>query len=169
MKRVYLLIAAVAVLSAGLAHAQERELTNEVIASAGGSMLSSGMLVSWTIGEPIVTTLETTPLILTQGFHQPLDYVAFNGIAGVRVLALGEMAVYPNPARERFTLVLPGEMDRAMLDLIDERGDVVRRYAVVGKRSVIECSGVDQGEYRARVTRVDDGQLVATLPILIVR
>lgn len=152
----------------GLA-AQKREITNEVIATAGGSVTSSGLLLSWTIGEPIVTTLETTPLILTQGFHQPLDSVSLYGIAAVRVLRGGEISMYPNPARDYLRLNLPADLTGARLDVVDESGTVVAHYDLAQRNNHVDCTGLPSGTYLARLTTLDGGDLIATLPLTILR
>lgn len=165
----FALVAVLLVLAAAKLAAQDRELTNEVIATAGGSMSGAGMQMSWTIGEAIVTTLDSTPIILTQGFHQPLDYVAFNGVAGVRVLRAGEIAMYPNPAREYFNLALPTDLAGSSLEIIDESGTVVMQQNVRDVRSTIDCSSLAQGRYHVRLSTSESGELIVTLPLTILR
>jgi hypothetical protein len=43
----------------------------KVIASAGNSYQVEDFQLDWTLGEPVILTLENPAVILTQGFHQP--------------------------------------------------------------------------------------------------
>lgn len=45
--------------------------TNWVIGSAGMHKEAGNLMVSFTVGEAVVNTFETTSFIFTQGFHQP--------------------------------------------------------------------------------------------------
>jgi len=149
--------------------AQRRAITNEVVASAGGTASTSGILLSWTIGEPIVTTLETNPLIITQGFHQPLDLVSLNGVAAVRVLRAGEVAMYPNPARDHVTFDLPADLAGAAVDIMDESGLVVAHYDLVQRSNYLDCARLANGTYRARLSTPGNGNLIAILPLTVQR
>ncbi|MBK9148716.1 MAG: DUF285 domain-containing protein [Flavobacteriales bacterium] len=42
-----------------------------VVATTGGTGTAGNMTLDWTLGEPMVTTLDNGQLVLTQGFHQP--------------------------------------------------------------------------------------------------
>lgn len=46
-------------------------IDRNVIASAGGYYQSNDLIVSYTIGEPVIYTLSTPNVLLTQGFQQP--------------------------------------------------------------------------------------------------
>ncbi len=45
-------------------------ISQEVVSSAGDNMTATGIQISWTLGEPVIETLEGEGAILTQGFHQ---------------------------------------------------------------------------------------------------
>jgi hypothetical protein len=44
--------------------------SQKVVSTCGGNFQSQFYNVSWTIGEPLITTLQTTGNVVTQGFHQ---------------------------------------------------------------------------------------------------
>jgi len=48
-----------------------QSLSNEVIGASGNHSASANYDLSWTSGEPVITTATGTNHILTQGFHQP--------------------------------------------------------------------------------------------------
>jgi gliding motility-associated-like protein len=54
-------------------YAQIASLTPVVIGSAGGFTSSSGMSLSYSVGETVIPTVSTTNLTLTQGFEQPTN------------------------------------------------------------------------------------------------
>lgn len=51
--------------------AQISSLAPVLVGSAGGYVTSPTMSLSYSIGEPVITTASTSTLILTQGFQQP--------------------------------------------------------------------------------------------------
>lgn len=72
--RTYLLIACLGGLLLGFSPGAKAqiELTHQVIGGGGGSALISGATIwQYTLGEPVVATVNQGPYDLTQGFHQP--------------------------------------------------------------------------------------------------
>ncbi|HMQ77825.1 MAG TPA: BspA family leucine-rich repeat surface protein, partial [Flavobacteriales bacterium] len=51
--------------------ANAQSVSPTVVANAGGTGTAGNMTLDWTLGEPMVTTLDNGLLVLTQGFHQP--------------------------------------------------------------------------------------------------
>ncbi len=46
--------------------------SQQVISSAGNTSEADGVILSWTIGEGVISTVGSNETELTQGFHQPL-------------------------------------------------------------------------------------------------
>jgi len=67
MRKIFTLILSLALMQA---FGQTPDIPMQVVASAGGYYSSANLSVSWTIGEPVITTLTSTNAILTQGFQQ---------------------------------------------------------------------------------------------------
>ena len=80
-----------------LAYAQT--LSPQVVASGGNYISSSAGSVSYTVGEPVTTTISGGGNYLTQGFQQPTDIV--NGLLDIDKEAFGSFSVYPVPAIEK--------------------------------------------------------------------
>ena len=89
-----------------------QDVDQHVISSAGGYDVSGDISLSWTLGELVITTVESAggDLILTQGFQQSkliVEGIEINPDLGV------EVTVYPNPASDilniRFSEALNGE------------------------------------------------------------
>jgi len=75
--------------------ANAQTVSPNVFSSAGAFTTSSTNSLSYTIGEPMITTLSSSSVILTQGFQQPslLNVDAVNYINGEKY----DIVVYPNP------------------------------------------------------------------------
>ncbi len=74
-------------------NAMSQQVSPEVISSAGDHFSNQNVSLSWTLGEPVISTL-SSEYILTQGFHQDL-YI----ITAIDEVALTDMqiSIYPNP------------------------------------------------------------------------
>lgn len=98
------------------------------VSSAGYYFIfSSSLNFQSTIGEPIIQTIGSGGLKLTQGFQQPEQVVDIPiGNGG----GLSEVVIYPNPAVDqvkiRFTLEAPAWISFA---LVNNGGQVVRTIA----------------------------------------
>lgn len=88
MKKIYLLLAAL--IAGGLA---AQTMDRSVLSALGGEMAAGNTSMSWTIGENSIATSTGGSMLLTQGFHQPGDFVN-----SIRSVAGGYIKVYPNPS-----------------------------------------------------------------------
>lgn len=69
----------------------------EVISANGSTASTTQATVSYTIGEPVITTVSDANTTLTQGFHQSkLTITAINGLTQSNF----EIKVYPNPTQD---------------------------------------------------------------------
>jgi hypothetical protein len=97
-----------------IAVASGQDLKQQVLASAGGYNISgdNSISLSWTLGELVITTVESGggDLILTQGFQQ--TKMAITAVKVNKDLGI-EVTVFPNPTSElvniKFTAPLDGE------------------------------------------------------------
>jgi hypothetical protein len=80
-----------------ITHAQT--LTNQLVANSGNTYSSSALNVDQTIGESVITTIQSGNLIITQGFHQPNLFSV-----GVEEMEATLLTLWPNPARESVTI-----------------------------------------------------------------
>ncbi len=75
-----------------VAYCQDTDL--HVVSSAGDSYQSDGLILDWTLGEPVVSTYEKSSLIVSQGFHQPeYTIVSVNPLS----IEIGSVNIFPNP------------------------------------------------------------------------
>ena len=104
-----------------------QSIVNDVIGSAGmHSVGSTGTMLSWTIGEPIVTTQGGATYILTQGFHQPWDFNTSTSLP-ITQNPFVEINVYPNPVRDILSVSLNNNKERMYFDLYDISGRLIRQ------------------------------------------
>ncbi len=84
------------------------QLDRQVIASAGGygENAAADLSISWTVGEVVINTLESTDgeITLTQGIQQPDPA----GVTASREVALEKLGVvvFPNPVQQTLTIRL---------------------------------------------------------------
>ena len=74
-------------------------LSQSVISSAGSSNSAGDYIVSWTIGEGVISTIGNNNIELTQGFHQPLIVDVLP--TGIEKELQLEMRAFPNPTYDR--------------------------------------------------------------------
>lgn len=94
----FLLPALLACLSPILSQAQELDLFNQVLGAAGKSAVRAGRYYAYTIGEPVILTLEGSTMDLTQGFHQP--DLGLSVATHDLDLADWQIEVFPNPTAD---------------------------------------------------------------------
>ena len=78
-------------------------VTREVVSSSGGEFSSLNTKLSWTPGEPVIETCNSSNCMITQGEHQSkliVTSVQKNLMSSITIKA------YPNPVRNYINLVL---------------------------------------------------------------
>lgn len=135
-------------------HAQNVNVTPDVVATAGDSHSSSTLNVDWTLGEIAVESFAGT-IVLTQGFHQP----ALSAATSIDDLAasFGTIDVYPNPTES--TLYIEREKAADMqLVLLDLKGSIMLQTTLSSTSSTLDLSLFPSGIY---VLRLSDGERAA--------
>ncbi len=96
-KRIFFVLAAIFFSVCGFA---QIALEPSVIASGGSYAENESMSISWTLGELATTTLSGGDMILTQGFHQPIDFGT-----GISTIELNwGITAYPNPVADELNI-----------------------------------------------------------------
>jgi hypothetical protein len=105
------------------------------VASAGTHFTGSNAQLSWTIGEPVTTTLSNGSNTITQGFHQTLLTVtAVNEqtVAGI------DVTVYPNPTSDLVNIQLSNNKKDLQLDLFDLNGKLLQTRKINADQSNVQ-------------------------------
>jgi hypothetical protein len=91
----HLLIVCVAVTAGCTMQAKGQLILNrQVTASSGGSGVTGGTILQYTIGEPVISTFAAGPLLFTQGFLQPEELPPLPPATNTVL----DLILYPNPA-----------------------------------------------------------------------
>jgi hypothetical protein len=106
-----------------LAFSLSAQVKQEVIASAGGYSVASGVSLSWTLGETIIPTFTNGGLTLTHGFQQQLIVTAVEE----NLEDVVKVTLYPNPASDIVNIKLGSPLDgEVKLFLLDSRGRLIK-------------------------------------------
>lgn len=105
----------------------------EVVNSTGNSITNGTLVLEYSLGEIVTTTLISETNVLTQGFLQEEDIIT--GIFSSDISSNIEVATYPNPSREgRFKLESSEEIEKVVVT------DVLGRTETFTESNSIETS-----------------------------
>lgn len=125
-------------------------LSPKVLSVAGRNVSNNGYSLSWTLGEPIASTLKNTNYFLTQGFQQPyykLQAITENDQEN-------NILFYPNPAKD-FLIVDVNTPNQIFFkaQLIDVLGKCISTFNFGNsKQQIIDLKNVLPGIYFLRIT-----------------
>ena len=146
MKRyIFILIASLFVLNAT---AQKQE----VISSAGGYYIASGITLSWTLGETIIPCYTAGGLILTHGFQSVLRTVIVEENIDTPV----KVTVFPNPASDYLNISFTEPLDAEVnLMLFDVQGKLFKTKVIEAATTEIQLNFQDlpSGLYMLKLTK----------------
>ncbi|MCO4807473.1 MAG: T9SS type A sorting domain-containing protein [Flavobacteriales bacterium] len=129
----------------------------EVIASAGAEVESSGGSMSYTIGEMVVTSTINTEGALTQGYQQGfLTPTAIDEIP-----AELELSLYPNPAADYIIIESKSLSDFEQITMYDMAGKLVwsqNGNSSVDNKITVDFTGHAAGNYIIRLADSDKDQ-----------
>ena len=120
---------------------------HDLVSASGASFQNSSGYISFSIGEPITSTLTSSSAILTQGFMQTRLRT------GVPVISQPEiqMSVFPNPVKDLLIMQI-GDPQGFDYMLYDVRGSLIERSQVLDERTDIDFRVLAPAVYILRVT-----------------
>lgn len=148
--------------SGGLAQQDSLELVRDVFHSAGTYVENAGLMISYTIGEPMVETYSALQgaLVFTQGFQQPEDSLGPNNIDEPTEIQVS-YNIYPNPVKDRLFVELeaavPATLRVALYDIKGKETQIPPQEAVVVGQKILtfETENLPVGVYILRLHRAD--------------
>ena len=151
MKKYYILFLAVFL---GLS-VSGQSISSYVVASAGESVETSDVSISWTLGEIAIETLEDNgnTLILTQGFQQA--YFDITSIEDPILSNNFKLKVYPNPASEFVWVELESdEINEVLIEMFDLNGKLVynSKLNIHEVRTQIKLTDQNSSQYILRIS-----------------
>lgn len=139
---------------AAAAFANAQSISPQVIASAGTHYTGSNAQLSWTIGEPVITTISNGNNTITQGFHQTLlnvTSVEEQSLAGVNV------TVFPNPTSDVLNINLTNNLKNLQMDLFDMTGKLLQARGIGASEGNVQINMTEyaRANYLLRVYSAD--------------
>ncbi len=135
-----LLILTITVLSVQFSNAQK------VIASGGDFQIANGLMVSSTIGEPVIETFSGNGIILTQGFQQPkLTIVSIQNID-----SNFSTEIFPNPTTTSVTVETTG-VSKLEYQLLSLSGEIIRHHKINSNIENIDMSFLPANTYLLKI------------------
>jgi hypothetical protein len=119
----------------------------KIIASAGASNQVENLQLDWTLGETVILTLENSPVLLSQGFHQP----TYDLISAVENPTWShDFNVFPNPCYDKINVYANFPVaSSGYLEIFDMAGKCLEKKSFTGlilnKQYDISC--LPQGQY----------------------
>ena len=120
-----------------------------IISSAGKTSSSDNFIISWTLGETLVATLQNENNNLTQGFHQPLIVDLF--LTSLEDDMVLDMVAYPNPTYDKVLFKGGDPTGTYHLRLVDKLGRVLEQKSVPSDQLEIEMGMYTNGSYLIEV------------------
>lgn len=129
----------------------------EVVATGGGYHAGSGTAISYTIGEPVITTVGSTSTSLTQGFQQP--WADINTLVDEPAADEPGITVYPNPVRHILHIAMEGTPDGHHYVLHDAAGRQVTDGRIGTTITDLDMEPFASGSYYLRVLGPNDNSV----------
>jgi hypothetical protein len=131
-----------------------QKISRQVISSSGGEARTSKTIISYTIGEPVVTTYETNTNTLTQGFQQGNITVEKNIESTyvnpeLNITDYKNVSLFPNPTKGLITLNMSGMdlLSDYSYNLFDMEGRLIKTGITQSEQTQIDISSVSSGCY----------------------
>lgn len=136
----------------------------QIVSPAGDYYSNSNISLSWSVGEPLISTFSYGEYNITHGFHQPKLTVTS---IFEHELYKNAFSVYPNPARDVLNVKSETFADDCYIILTDNSGIVIFNQKVQKgfQNQVIYTENLAQGTYHLRIISTS-GTLVQSFKIV---
>lgn len=123
--------------------------SQEVLSAAGEDFETSGVKVSWTLGEPVIETFSNGNNFLTQGFHQTKLIVT----PVLNLSANGTIRVYPNPVRKFVFIEFENfGKSNAIAELFGSDGKLLIQAKIAKSRTGLDLFKYQNGSYLLKIS-----------------
>jgi hypothetical protein len=149
MKKQFAFVASVVTCLAMYGQSQPQQ----VVAGSGGNGQSGDTFMEWTLGEPVIATLSSGNIMLTQGFQQSeLTVTAIKTQDDLHFT----VEAYPNPTGDLLMIQVDNtELGDFQYVLYDMNGKVLEKKALAGTVSAIGMTSHPPGIYLLKITQLD--------------
>ena len=120
-----------------------------VISTSGNSTSNGDFILSWTIGEGVISTLGSNDTELTQGFHQPLiiDVIA----VGIEDNFILDIIAFPNPTYDKVMFEGGDPVGIYHIRVVDKLGRVLEQKSIPFQEFILEMGRYNNGTYLIEV------------------
>jgi len=119
-----------------------------VVGSSGGDYENEKISLSWTIGEVVTETRESSNYILSQGFHQGnLEVTRIEEILPAEF----QIKAYPNPVSD--ILIIESQKAGFEFQLINNKGQVLKNGIIHSTQDEIDFTELPPGNYYLQVEK----------------
>ena len=127
-----------------------------VISSSGKSTSNGDFILSWTIGEGVISTIGSNDIELTQGFHQPLriDVIA----VGIEDDLILDIIAYPNPTYDKVMFEGGDPVGIYHIRVVDKLGRVLEQKSIPFQEFILEMGRYNNGTYLIEVVEDKTGK-----------
>ena len=127
-----------------------------VISSSGNSASNGDFILSWTIGEGVISTIGSNDIELTQGFHQPLvvDVIA----VGIEDDLILDIIAYPNPTYDKVMFGGGDPVGIYHIRVVDKLGKVLEQISISFQELIVEMGKYNNGTYLIEVVEDKTGK-----------
>lgn len=123
--------------------------SQQVLSTTGNHAQNNQGMLSWTLGEPFITTLTSDENMLTQGFHQ--GKLTVTAIIEKNILPFS-ITAYPNPANEILHLKIePETSDRLQYVLYSVHGQLLSESSLSTSITEIFFNDLKPGLYFVKI------------------
>jgi len=135
-------------------HSSAQNLSQTVVSTSGDHFQNGAASISWTIGEPVVNSLQNGSVQLTQGFHQP--YLTVSSVNESE--NAGQVRVYPNPVNSIISIEFSESGDYSA-DLFDVLGRKINTYKISGSHYDLDLNDFPAANYLIRCFNAQNNQI----------
>ena len=127
-----------------------------VISTSGNSTSNGDFILSWTIGEGVISTLGSNDTELTQGFHQPLiiDIIA----VGIEDDFILDIIAFPNPTYDKVMFEGGDPVGIYHIRVVDKLGRILEQKSIPFQEFILEMGRYNNGTYLIEVVEDKTGK-----------
>jgi hypothetical protein len=97
-----------------------QEIERDVVASTGDRQSNGSLIVEWTLGEIMISSVSNSNIAITEGFHQPVK--ALTGIDDNAEATGAGIRVFPNPTAGKIQFKITHRSKLEQVELYDMSG-----------------------------------------------
>lgn len=126
----------------------------EVISSSGSSLSNDKYSIDFTIGEPIIQTVQTNSKMITQGYHQPTLVI----IEAKQIDENFSASLFPNPATSFLNIELDA-FEGVTFKLQNVDGKILAQERIQQNVTSVNVKNLERGIYLLKLVDQKDNKL----------